>query len=316
MDEVFYHEPVLLNETIDYLLNNSIGNTGNDNTIDSKKRVYVDCTLGGGGYTKKILDFSPKDTIVIAVDRDVFAIEHSKKVLSNYSNRVVYIQRNFGDIKDIIKTAGYENVNGIVMDLGLSTYQLSHEAGFSYQFDTPLDMRADKDQELRAKDILNTYDEKELARIFFSYGEMRYSRKIANEIVLQRKIKLFETTFDLVELIRSKVPPRFLNSDLSKLFQAIRIEVNNELENLEQVLKNATEVLAEGGRIVAVSYHSLEDRIVKNAFRSDEKLRVLTKKPIEASEEEIAINIRSRSAKLRASEKNSIIRRSKNKYMK
>lgn len=316
MDEVFYHEPVLLNETIDYLLNNSIGNTGNDNTIDSKKRVYVDCTLGGGGYTKKILDFSPKDTIVIAVDRDVFAIEHSKKVLSNYSNRVVYIQRNFGDIKDIIKTAGYENVNGIVMDLGLSTYQLSHEAGFSYQFDTPLDMRADKDQELRAKDILNTYDEKELARIFFSYGEMRYSRKIANEIVLQRKIKLFETTFDLVELIKSKVPPRFLNSDLSKLFQAIRIEVNNELENLEQVLKNATEVLAEGGRIVAVSYHSLEDRIVKNAFRSDEKLRVLTKKPIEASEEEIAINIRSRSAKLRASEKNSIIRRSKNKYMK
>lgn len=316
MDEVFYHEPVLLNETIDYLLNNSIGNTGKDNAVDSKKRVYVDCTLGGGGYTKKILDFSPQDTIVIAVDRDVHAIEHSGKVLSNYSNRVIYMQRNFGDISDIIKTAGYENVNGIVMDLGLSTYQLSHEAGFSYQFDTPLDMRADKDQRLTAKDILNTYDQKELARIFFSYGEMRYSRQIANEIVLSRKIKLFETTFDLVELIRSKVPPRFLNSDLSKLFQAIRIEVNNELENLEQVLTDATDVLEEGGRIVAVSYHSLEDRIVKNAFRSDEKLRVLTKKPIEASEEEIAINIRSRSAKLRAAVKNSVIRSSKNKYLK
>ncbi len=314
MDEVFYHEPVLLEETIEYLYNS--GNESSKSSEDSKKRVYVDCTLGGGGYTKKILDFSSEDTIVIAVDRDVYAVEHSRKVLSDYSSRVIYMQRNFGDIKDIIKTAGYENVNGIVMDLGLSTYQLNHEAGFSYQQDTPLDMRADKDQELKAKDVLNTYEKDELAKIFYSYGEMRFSRQIADEIVLTRKNKSFETTFDVVEMLRSKVPPRFLNSDLSRLFQAIRIEVNNELENLERVLTDSTEMLSEGGRIAAVSYHSLEDRIVKNAFRSDEKLKVLTKKPIEATEEEIAVNIRSRSAKLRAAEKNSLIRSSKNKYMK
>jgi 16S rRNA (cytosine1402-N4)-methyltransferase len=314
LDEVFYHEPVLLNETIKYLFNSS--NEDTDPSDVSKKRVYVDCTLGGGGYTKKILDFSPENTLVIAVDRDVYAVEHSKKVLFNYSSRIIYMQRNFGDIKDIIKTAGYENVNGIVMDLGLSSYQLSHEAGFSYQQDTPLDMRADKDQELTARDILNTYDKDELAGIFYNYGEMRYSRQIADEIVLQRKNKSLETTFDVVELLKSKVPPRFLNSDLSKLFQAIRIEVNNELENLEHVLADSTGALSEGGRIVAVSYHSLEDRIVKNAFRSDEKLKILTKKPVEASEEEIAANIRSRSAKLRAAEKNSVIKSSKNKYKK
>lgn len=314
MDEVFYHEPVLLNETIEYLIEGS--NESYKASEDSKKTVYVDCTLGGGGYTKKILDFSPEDTIVIAVDRDVYAVEHCRKVLSEYGHNIIFMRRNFGDIKDIIKDAGFENVNGIVMDLGLSSYQLNHEAGFSYQQDTPLDMRADKSQELSAKDILNTYDQKELTNILYKYGEMRYSRQIANEIVLSRKNKSLETTFDLVELLRNKVPPRFLNSDLSKLFQAIRIEVNNELENLECVLTDSTEVLREGGRIVAVSYHSLEDRIVKNAFRSDQKLEVLTKKPVEASEYEIAVNARSRSAKLRAAEKNSIGKISKNKYMK
>ncbi|MEO8513198.1 MAG: 16S rRNA (cytosine(1402)-N(4))-methyltransferase RsmH [Ignavibacteria bacterium] len=312
MDEVFYHEPVLLNETIEYLF------YGNDDSDIQKasKRVYVDCTLGGGGYTKKILDFSPGNTIVIAVDRDVYAIEHTKKVLSDYTSRIIYMQRNFGDIKDIVETAGFESVSGIVMDLGLSSYQLSHEAGFSYQQDTALDMRADKGQELKAKDILNAYDKDELARIFYSYGEMRYSRQIADEIVLLRKNKSFETTFDVVEMLRNKVPPRFLNSDLSRLFQAIRIEVNNELENLERVLTDSTDVLAEGGRIVAVSYHSLEDRIVKNALRGDPRLKVLTKKPVEAAEEEITANVRSRSAKLRAAEKDSVIKGSKNKYRK
>lgn len=313
MDEEFYHEPVLLNETLDYLFNSS---TGSPNTsADTEKRVYVDCTLGGGGYTKKILD-SIDDSVVIAVDRDVYAISHCRKVLSNYSERIIFMQRNFGDIFSIIKDAGFVSVNGIVMDLGLSTYQLSHEAGFSYQQNTPLDMRADKDQKLTAGDILNSYDEKELARIFYSFGEMRYSRQIAREIVQQRKVKNFETTFDVADLLKTKVPPRFLNSDLSRLFQAIRIEVNSELENLERVLAESTGVLKEGGRIVAVSYHSLEDRIVKNAFRSDEKLQVIIKKPVEATEEEIAANVRARSAKLRAAEKNSKGKGSKNKYMK
>ncbi|NOS86678.1 MAG: 16S rRNA (cytosine(1402)-N(4))-methyltransferase RsmH [Ignavibacteria bacterium] len=310
MDEVFYHEPVLLRETTQYLLEAHKGDS------EGTKRVYVDCTLGGGGYTKKILEDSPEETVVIAIDRDVYAIEHCKKVLSEYSSRIIFKQRNFGEIIDIVQSEGFEKIAGIVMDLGLSTFQLSHEAGFSYQKDTALDMRADKSQQLTAADVLNTYGEKDLADILFKYAEMRYSRQIAKEIVEYRKSKKFETTFQLTELLSAKVPPRFLNSDLSRLFQAIRIEVNNELENLERVLEDSPEMMTEGARIVAVSYHSLEDRIVKNAIRSNEKLKVLTKKPVEATEEEISLNVRSRSAKLRAAEKDSNKQGSKNKYKK
>lgn len=307
MNEEFYHEPVLLNETITYLL----GETGGNKETN---RVYVDCTLGGGGYTKKILEVTSEDTKVLAVDRDVYAIEHTKNVLSEYGSRVIFSQSNFGDIKKIVNEAGLEKIDGIVMDLGLSTYQLSNEDGFSYQKDTKLDMRADKSQQLTAADVLNTYTAQELAEILYKFGEMRYSRQIAAEIVQQRSESKLETTFQLVELLKKKVPPRFLNSDLSRLFQAIRIEVNNELENLERVLKDSVELLSEGARIVAVSYHSLEDRIVKNALRADEQLKVLTKKPVEATEEEIDVNVRSRSAKLRAAEKSSEKKISKNKY--
>lgn len=307
MNEEFYHEPVLLNETIMYLL----GDTGGNKDVN---RVYVDCTLGGGGYTKKILEATSEETKVLAVDRDVYAIEHTKIVLSEYSSRVIYSQNNFGDIKKIVAEAGLEKIDGIVMDLGLSSYQLNHEDGFSYQKDTKLDMRADKGQQLTAADVLNTYTAAELAEILYKYGEMRYSRQIAAEIAEKRSESKFETTFQLVELLRQKVPQRFLNSDLSRMFQAIRIEVNNELENLERVLKDSVELLNNRSRIVAVSYHSLEDRIVKNAFRGNEMLNVLTKKPVEASEEEIASNIRSRSAKLRAAEKSSGFKKSKNKY--
>jgi len=307
LNEEFYHEPVLLNETITYLL----GETGGNKETN---RVYVDCTLGGGGYTKKILEVTSEDTKVLAVDRDVYAIEHTKNVLSEYGSRVIYSQSNFGDIKKIVNEAGLEKIDGIVMDLGLSTYQLSNEDGFSYQKDTKLDMRADKSQQLTAADVLNTYTAQELAEILYKFGEMRYSRQIAAEIVQQRSESKLETTFQLVELLKKKVPPRFLNSDLSRLFQAIRIEVNNELENLERVLKDSVELLSEGARIVAVSYHSLEDRIVKNALRADEQLKVLTKKPVEATEEEIDVNVRSRSAKLRAAEKSSEKKISKNKY--
>lgn len=310
MDEEFYHEPVLLKETTQYLLE--------AHKVDTKgtKRVYVDCTLGGGGYTKKILEDSPEETVVISIDRDVYAIEHCKKVLSCYGSRVIFKQRNFGDIEEIVQSEGFEKIDGIVMDLGLSTYQLSHEAGFSYQKDSPLDMRADKSQQLTASDVLNTYGEKDLSDMLYKYAEMRYSRQIAKEIVEYRKEKKFETTFQLTELLSSKVPPRFLNSDLSRLFQAIRIEVNNELENLERVLADSPNLMREGARIVAVSYHSLEDRIVKNALRTNENLKILTKKPVEASEEEISSNVRSRSAKLRAAEKNSNKQGSKNKYKK
>jgi 16S rRNA (cytosine1402-N4)-methyltransferase len=295
LDEVFYHEPVLLDEAIEYLLS-SKDSTGS--------KVYVDCTLGGGGYTKKILDSTNRDIKVIAFDRDIFAIEHCKKVLAEYADRIIYIQANFGDIKEVL--TGIDSslkISGIVMDLGLSSYQLNHEEGFSYQRDTELDMRADKGQRLTAKDVFNRYDEKELAKILFEYGELRYSRKIAKEIYSRRKAKKFETTFDVVELLKEMVPVKYLNSDLSKLFQAVRIEVNNELGNLKRVLEDTVDFLETGARIVAISYHSLEDRIVKNSFRQNEILKVITKKPVEASEEEIERNTRARSAKLRAAEK-------------
>lgn len=312
MEEVFYHEPVLLNESIGYLLGTGQKDL-NRNT--SSKRVYVDCTLGGGGYTKKILtETGSEDTLVLAIDRDVFAIEHSKKVLSDLADRIIFIQGNFGDIAEIILNAGFNKVDGVVMDLGLSTYQLNSEEGFSYQKDTALDMRADKNQRLTAADILNNYSKEELSNLFFKYGELRYSRQIALDISEFRKIKKLETTFELVEILKKKVPPRFLNSDLSRLFQALRIEVNNEMENLERVLKDSAEMLNENGKIAAVSYHSLEDRIVKQAFRNTASLKVLTKKPVEATEEEIKNNVRARSAKLRVAEKVTEISINKNKY--
>lgn len=293
--EIFYHEPVLLNEAAEYLLVNK-------DTTEAK--VYVDCTLGGGGYTKKILDSTHRDVKVIAIDKDVFAIEHCKSVLSAYDERIKYVQGNFGEISEIL--SGFNSsfkISGIVMDLGLSSYQLNHEEGFSYQRDTNLDMRADKNQRLTAKDVLNKYDEKELARIFYEYGELRYSRQLARELFHNRKSKKFETTFDVVEVLKEKVPAKYLNRDLSKLFQAIRIEVNSELENLENVLADSVDFLEPGARIVAVSYHSLEDRIVKNAFRGKENLKVITKKPVEPLESEIEVNVRARSAKLRTAEK-------------
>jgi 16S rRNA (cytosine1402-N4)-methyltransferase len=289
----FYHEPVLLREVSDYLLSNK------DST---EAKVYVDCTLGGGGYTRKILEIT-KDVKVVALDRDVFAIEYCKKVLSEFSGRIIFVQGNFGDIKNILNDEGYKKISGITMDLGLSTYQLSNEDGFSYQRDTALDMRADKNQKLTAKDILNTYSEKELARILYEFGELRYSRKIAKLITEQRKKKKFNTTFDLVELLKPIVPVRFLNGDLSKLFQAIRIELNNELENLTRVLEDSIDFLEHGARIATVSYHSLEDRIVKNSFRNCEKLKIITKKPVESTKDEVKNNAKARSAKLRVAEK-------------
>ncbi len=292
MNDEFYHEPVLVKETIDFLL-----------AKDRKDlNVIVDCTLGGGGYTKKILESSP-GCKVIGIDRDVYAIRHCKKAMSEFSDRLILVKDNFSNIKEIVRNSGFEQVSGIMMDLGLSTHQLNAEEGFSYQRDTPLDMRADKEQRLTAKDVLNKFGERELTKILYEYGELKYGKQIAKNIVLSRKNKEFTTTFDIVNMMRELVPPRYLNSDLSKLFQAIRIEVNAELVNLIKILEDSADLLESGARVAVVSYHSLEDRIVKNAFRGSEKLKVLTKKPVEASEEEIAVNTRSRSAKLRVAEK-------------
>jgi 16S rRNA (cytosine1402-N4)-methyltransferase len=291
LEDSFYHEPVLLSEVKEFLLANK------DSTVS---KVYVDCTLGGGGYTEMILNETADDIKVLCIDKDDNAIEHSQKKLGAYGRRLVFHRGNFRNLNDIAGTYSFGKVSGIVMDLGLSSYQIESEEGFSYQRNTSLDMRADKSQKLTAKDVLNFYSEKDLFRIMKNYGELRYSKQISRDIVNARKSKKFGTTFDLVELLRPKIPPRYLNNDLSKIFQALRIEVNNELDNLETALDLSPELLEQGGRVVAVSYHSLEDRIVKNKLRSTELLKVLTKKPVQPQESETGRNVRARSAKLRA----------------
>lgn len=289
-----YHEPVLLEEATKYLL---------DTKADTLSKIYVDCTLGGGGYTKRILELTSADYKVLALDRDVHAIEYSKAFLNNFGSRVIFAQNNFAELSDVLETSSIGKVSGVVMDLGISSYQLNSEEGFSYQRDTKLDMRADKGQSLTAYDVINSYDEKELVRVFKEYGELRYYKQVSRDIVNSRKVKQLETTGALVNLLSEKIPPRYLNKDLAKIFQAVRIEVNGELENLKKVLESSAEYLEKHGRLVVVSYHSLEDRITKNFLRSRQDLKIQTKKPVEASESEKAKNTRSRSAKLRAAEK-------------
>jgi len=294
----FYHEPVLLNEAMSLLL-------GNKDSCRSK--VYVDCTLGGGGYAKKILEETGKDFRVIAIDRDNNAIVYSVNSLDRYSDRIIFVKDNFSNINDIIfrslKSETEPGVSGIVMDLGLSTFQLDYEEGFSYQKNTALDMRAGDDAGTTAAEVLNEWSEQDLLKIFKEYGELRYNRQITRDIIEYRRLKKFETTSELAELLKKKIPPRFLNKDLSKVFQALRITVNDELDNLKKALEDSQKCLEPGGRIAVVSYHSLEDRIVKNVFRASESLKVITKKPVTASKREIEHNTRARSAKLRAAEK-------------
>lgn len=293
-----YHEPVLLNESLDLLLKNK-------DTTDSK--LYVDGTLGGGGYTEMILNRTDMQTKVISIDRDLNAIDYCKERLERFSNRVIFYHANFADIKDVFNEAlpdmNKSKISGLVLDLGISSYQLESEEGFSYQKDTELDMRSDKNIRLTAKDIVNKYPERELNRVLKEFGELRYYRQLCRDIVEVRKRKPLKTTFDLVEAVRNKIPPRYLNRDLSKIFQALRIEVNQELENLKKVIADAVRFLETGARIIVVSYHSLEDRIVKNLFRMTEELKIITKKPLVPALMEIERNPRSRSAKLRAAER-------------
>jgi 16S rRNA (cytosine1402-N4)-methyltransferase len=290
-----YHVPVLINEAADYLL---------ENQMISVSKIFVDGTLGGGGYTRYILENTSPDVKVIAFDRDKNAIEHCKIALKEHLRRVTFLNENFADIKDVLAQMNIETVSGLVLDLGLSSYQLNHESGFSYQSDTELDMRSDERLALKAKDVLNTYPMDELIRIFRDYGELKYYKQISRDIAEHRQNEgTFQTTFDLVELLSKKIPPRFLNSDMSKIFQALRIEVNGELDNLKKVLEDGSEILEDKGRFVCISYHSLEDRIVKYNFRFIKALKVITKKPVMSSDREITENVRARSAKLRAAEK-------------
>ncbi len=292
----FQHTPVLLKETIEFI-------------TPQRGGTFVDCTLGGGGHAKAISELlTPNSELLtpnselIAFDQDQDAIEAAKKNLAQFTN-IIYIQDNFRNLKKHIK----EPINGILFDLGVSSWQIDEASrGFSIQQDGPLDMRMDKRQNLDAESIINSYPIEELTKIFFEFGEERFSRRIARAIEKERAINPIKTTGQLKTVIEEATPGWKKRETLSRIFQALRIAVNQELESLQAALNDAINLLAPGGRIIVLSYHSLEDRIVKNTFKQakqDGKLNILTKKPVTANEEEINLNSRARSAKLRAAEK-------------
>lgn len=317
----FEHISVLLNECIDGLGQNGTGRSG-----IKKNGIYVDCTLGGGGHSSQILKYLSNEGRLIGIDQDSNAIAAASQRLKEYSN-VTYVHDNFSNIKKIAEEIGLEpwSVSGFIMDLGVSSHQLDEgERGFSYNHDAPLDMRMDIRQDLSAYKVVNTYPQQELARIIKDYGEERWAKRIAAFIADERRIKPIETTFDLVSVIKKAVP-KAARADgphpAKRTFQAIRIEVNNELGILENAVKDMVELLESGGRILIITFHSLEDRIVKTVFRNLENpcicprdfpvcvcgrkplVKVITRKPIVPSQEELEANHRSRSAKLRIIEK-------------
>ena len=296
------HISVLLNESIE-----SLNIKGNGK--------YIDATLGYAGHSSEILRRLEKEGFLFAFDQDEEAVKFSTEKLNKINSNFKIFHTNFKNMKEYID----EKVDGILFDLGVSSPQLDEtERGFSYHNDAPLDMRMDKRQKLTAYDVVNNYDIEKLIKIFYEYGEEKYSRNIAREIIKNRPIN---TTLELAEIIKSSVPEKYRNSahPARKVFQAIRIEVNQELEILEQALLDAFSLLNSGGRISVITFHSLEDRIVKNVFKklteedevskklpttkTNQKAKLITKKPIIPSEEELEKNRRSRSAKLRVIEK-------------
>ena len=287
-----YHTPVLLEEVLHQLQPHTGG-------------LYVDGTLGGGGHTEAILRASAPDGRVIGLDRDDEAIATSRARLSEFGARAQLVTANFSELREVLAKLQVAGVDGVIFDLGVSSRQLDEPTrGFSFQRDGPLDMRMSQSASLTAREVLATETQEELARIFFEYGEERRSRAIARRIVEQRKHEPLETTAQLVRLIERVLgPKRGPVHPATRTFQALRIHVNRELENLREGLVVATEVLNPGGRLVVISFHSLEDRSVKWYFRETSTLRILTKKPLMAGEEECEANPRSRSAKLRAAEK-------------
>lgn len=308
----FHHYSVLLQETIEGLAIRADG-------------VYVDGTLGGGGHALSICERLSGRGRLIGIDQDGAAIEAASERLKDYRDRAVIVRGNYEDIAEILMRLQIERVDGICLDLGVSSYQLDEgERGFSYRTDAALDMRMDQRGERTAADIVNSYSEEALFRIIRDYGEDRFARNIAKHIVQYREKKRIETTLELSGIISGAIPARvraLSGHPAKRSFQAIRIELNRELEVLENTLDRMIDLLSEGGRLCVISFHSLEDRIVKSKFRTAEnpcicppdfpvcscgrKSRgiVLTKKPILPSEEELLENRRSQSAKLRIFEK-------------
>ena len=284
----FSHIPVLSQEVITGLNIQAGGN-------------YLDLTIGGGGHIRLILE-TAEDVKITAVDQDLDALNAAKENLSEFGNRVNFIHSNFANYQFPENT-----YDGILADLGVSSYHLDNpERGFSFRNTASLDMRMNQQQSLTARDIINEWEEKELADIFFKYGEERLSRKIARRIVENRP---FNTTTELANAIAYSVPPKYRYGRIhpaTRVFQALRIAVNDELKVLETLIEKAPNALIAGGKIAIISFHSLEDRIVKHGLRNLSLLRILTKKPIIATEEEIKENPRSRSAKLRIAERKNI----------
>ena len=311
MHNDIFHIPVLLNQSIELLIN--------PNLSDS---VIIDGTTGGGGFSEEICKQTSDESRIICIDKDKNALSYCKHSLEKYSDKITFVNDNFGDIKRILKTLNIKTITGFVLDLGLSSYQLEKEDGFSYMKDTPLDMRASKNDKIKASDVVNGYSKQELTVLFRDYGEIGNAMRLSDIIIQNRKKQKINSTMQLVEIIKReyKISERNLYKFLSKIFQAIRITVNNELKNLENALNQSLDCLTIGGRLVVISYHSLEDRIVKNYFKemsfapsrskyksNDDiitpKLKLLTKKPITPSRKEIVDNSRARSAKLRAAER-------------
>ncbi len=283
-----YHEPVLLHACLDFLR-------------PKPGDLIIDATIGGGGHTEGILKKGAK---VLGIDRDPDAISYLK---AKNIDRLILTQDNFANIGKVAKEHGFGQVSGIIFDLGVSSHQLDEPSrGFSFRRDGPLDMRMDPSLTLRAKDIINNFPERRLDEIFKTYGQEKFSRSIAHAACVSRQIKPVETTGELAEIIREVYRKRHVREKIdpaTRTFQALRIVVNSELLNLEESLPQTEGLLKIGGRLVVISFHSLEDGIVKRFFKQSKNLRVLTGKPIGPGDEETRQNPRARSAKLRAAEK-------------
>lgn len=310
----FKHKSVLLNECI-------------ENLNIKKNGIYVDGTLGGGGHSYSILQKLDNNGLLIGVDRDTDAINAATKRLKKFTNFKT-IHDNNSNIINILKSLNIDKIDGMILDLGVSSYQLDDaDRGFSYMHDAKLDMRMNRDDKFSAYDVVNKYSEEKLINIFKEYGEERYSKGIAKKICEKRKEKNIETTFELVDIIKSAMPNTALNEKqhpAKRVFQAIRIEVNEELTRLKRTIEDVVSVLNQNGRLAIITFHSLEDKIVKHTFEELEGRctcpkdfpvcvcgyvshgKIITKKPIVCSEEELKENPRARSAKLRVFEKREI----------
>jgi 16S rRNA (cytosine1402-N4)-methyltransferase len=301
-----YHTPVLLGEAVEFL-------------VIPSGSVFVDGTVGGGGHAEEICRRMGESATLVCFDADGDAIQFSEQRLKTFAAHLVFVHSNFGNLASELRSRGIHSIDGLLLDLGVSSFQLDEATrGFSFRSNETIDMRMDRRQYTSGLEVINTYPEESLVEVFWKYGEERESRRIARAIVASRPIV---TTGDLRDVVLSVTGERFLTKTLARIFQAIRICVNAELDNLEKALSDGLQMLLPGGRLVVISYHSLDDRIVKNFFRRNAisaipsgnkyvadtivvpKLKVLTRKPVTPSLTELEQNPRARSAKLRAAER-------------